>query len=129
MGGSGREMDDQEMVKTTRISSSTGGTEWVFESLQDESQLDAIDKNVFWVGTYAWVLVWSTLLFVNIISLSLSWVVFLIIANTFAWTNLVAYWKCSRDQKSKLQTWAMTTMASNATGLAGGFFQKFGLTQ
>ena len=27
-------------------------SEWVYESLQDESQLDVLDKNVFWLGMY-----------------------------------------------------------------------------
>ena len=80
--------------------------EWVFESLQDESQLNPIDKNVFWLGTYAWAAVWSLFLLINILSLNLSWIVFLAVAQVFAWSNLIAFWKCSRDQKSKLQTWA-----------------------
>jgi len=79
--------------------------EWVFESLQDESQLDPLDKNVFWLGTYAWALIWTIFLIVNVLSLNLSWLVFLVVAEVFAWTNLVAFWKCSKDQKDKMQSW------------------------
>ncbi|CAD7932176.1 unnamed protein product [Amoebophrya sp. A120] len=90
--------------------------EWIFESLQDESQLDPLDKNVFWLGTYSWALIWTLFLILNVISLNLSWVVFLVVANVFAWSNLVAFWKCSRDQKDKMQSWVAGAMFKNATG-------------
>eukprot|EP00392_Amoebophrya_sp_AT5.2_P012902 g13009.t1 len=91
--------------------------EWIFESLQDETQLDPLDKNVFWLGTYTWALIWTLFLILNVISLSFSWLVFLVVANVFAWSNLVAFWKCSRDQKDKMQNWVTGAMFQKATGL------------
>ncbi|CAD7975183.1 unnamed protein product [Amoebophrya sp. A25] len=93
--------------------------EWVFESLQDETQLDPLDKNVFWLGTYAWALVWTLFLIINVLSLNLSWIVFLVVAEVFAWTNLMAFWKCSKDQKERMQSWVTGAVLQKMTGGTG----------
>jgi len=39
-----------------------GTTEWVFESIEDMSEISPTDRRLFWVGLYAPAVVWSILL-------------------------------------------------------------------
>merc|ERR550537_1678202 len=81
-----------------------GQTEWVFES-RDERQPPPhpTDSFIFWGGLYAWPLIWAVFLVLNVISFSVDWLVLVVMALTFAASNLAGYWKCSKDQKSKMQ--------------------------
>lgn len=99
-----------------------GKTEWVFES-RDERQPppNSMDSLIFWGGLYAWPLLWGVFFVVNLFSFSVDWLVLIVMALTFAGSNLAGYWKCSKDQKNKLTeqvtTWGM--------GLAkSGFAQR-----
>lgn len=105
---------------------------YVFETLADESSVDVTDKNLFWLGTYSWALIWSLLFLLNLLSLSLTWLLFLGIANSFAWVNLVAFWRCSSaDQNKGVQNLAAIAMQNmgglglpQSAGAYSGFLSK-----
>jgi hypothetical protein len=99
-----------------------GTTEWVFES-RDERQPPPhpTDSFIFWGALYSWPLIWAIFLVLNVISFSVDWLVLVVMALTFATSNLAGYWKCSKDQKSKMQD----AVASWGIGLAkSGFAQS-----
>merc|ERR1711865_700463 len=77
-------------------------SEWKFEARSDETQLDMMDKNIFWIGTYSWALIWTLFLIKNLLSLSVSWLVLIVVADVFAITNLIGFWRCSQDQRKQL---------------------------
>jgi hypothetical protein len=80
-----------------------GQTEWVFESRDDrQPPPHPTDSFIFWGGLYIWPLLWAVLFVVNLFSFSVDWLVLIVMALTFAGSNLAGYWKCSKDQKSKL---------------------------
>merc|ERR1711971_770955 len=86
-------------------------SDWHFESIEDERTLDPLDRSVFWLGLYLWAFIWTFFFVINIMTFTLSWLVFLVIAQTFAWANLVGYWKCSSSQKAKLAGFVQETAA------------------
>lgn len=46
-----------------------GTTEWVFESLEDMSEISSADYKLFWIGLYGTPLLWIGLLVISIIRL------------------------------------------------------------
>jgi hypothetical protein len=98
-----------------------GTTEWIFES-RDEKQPPPhpTDSFIFWGGLYIWPLIWGVFFVVNLFSFSVDWLVLIVMALTFSGANLAGYWKCSKDQKSKVTE----QVASWGLGLA-----KSGLAQ
>merc|ERR1712216_482701 len=81
-----------------------GGSNWVFETIQDESVVNATDRTVFWGALYAWPVIWAFFLFMNMFSFN--WLVLIVIALVFACSNLVGYWKCSKDASKRMREWA-----------------------
>mmetsp|Transcript_17005 Transcript_17005/g.36639 ORF Transcript_17005/g.36639 Transcript_17005/m.36639 type:complete len:235 (-) Transcript_17005:119-823(-) len=81
-----------------------GSSQWYFECNADESTIDAKDRTIFWSALYAWPLLWLVLVFLNI--LSWDWLMLILMAFVFAATNVVGYWKCSKDQKRQMADWA-----------------------
>merc|ERR1712216_971644 len=80
-----------------------GASEWVFESIADESVVNPTDRKVFWMGLYAWPVLWSLLLIVNLFSFDFNWLVLLVMAFVFGASNVVGYWKCSKDAKKRMK--------------------------
>ncbi|CAD7969743.1 unnamed protein product [Amoebophrya sp. A25] len=79
-----------------------GTSLWVFESHQSELSLDQGDRFVFWNTQYVFVALWITLSIINVLTLSLSWLLLSACGVSFAAANLVGYWKCSRDAQARL---------------------------
>eukprot|EP00746_Dinoflagellata_sp_MGD_P039336 gnl/MRDRNA2_/MRDRNA2_19486_c0_seq1.p1 gnl/MRDRNA2_/MRDRNA2_19486_c0~~gnl/MRDRNA2_/MRDRNA2_19486_c0_seq1.p1 ORF type:complete len:210 (+),score=26.93 gnl/MRDRNA2_/MRDRNA2_19486_c0_seq1:85-714(+) len=86
-----------------------GSSEWVFESIADESIVDAADKTVFWTVIYTWPIVWTVFLILNLIALELNWVLLISVAFLFAAANVIGYVKCSRDAQKRARDWAQGT--------------------
>jgi len=99
-----------------------GTDEWLFESVNDETLLNPVDRNVFWVVLYVWPLIWLVIAIANFVSLSFSWLVLVGMALGFAISNLVGFWKCSKDAKNSMKNWATQgAMAAMTSGVAGQF--------
>lgn len=45
-----------------------GTTEWIFESLEDMSEINSADYKLFWIGLYGTPLIWSGLLILALFS-------------------------------------------------------------
>lgn len=87
-----------------------GSSTWVYESLPDQeaAQLNQTDKNVFWVSTYAWPLVWAVFLIIYIFRLDIETCLLVVMGLVLSGANLVGYWRCSKDQKQRVTNWAST---------------------
>eukprot|EP00747_Dinoflagellata_sp_TGD_P168537 gnl/TRDRNA2_/TRDRNA2_195134_c0_seq1.p1 gnl/TRDRNA2_/TRDRNA2_195134_c0~~gnl/TRDRNA2_/TRDRNA2_195134_c0_seq1.p1 ORF type:complete len:229 (+),score=36.95 gnl/TRDRNA2_/TRDRNA2_195134_c0_seq1:50-736(+) len=82
-----------------------GSSEWVFESNPDESSVNDSDRQVFWTLVYAWPALWALVLLTNVMSFATSWVVLNTMVLVFAASNLIGYWKCSKDAKRRAREW------------------------
>ena len=49
-----------------------GSNEWIFESIEDQSEISAVDSRIFWGGIYASPIVWGIFLVLAILRLKLS---------------------------------------------------------
>mmetsp|Transcript_50070 Transcript_50070/g.144214 ORF Transcript_50070/g.144214 Transcript_50070/m.144214 type:complete len:235 (-) Transcript_50070:51-755(-) len=83
-----------------------GSSHWYFECVADESAIDPKDKSIFWGALYTWPVLWAVLLVLNFVSLSWDWLLLIAIALVFSASNVVGYWKCSKDQKRQMAEWA-----------------------
>lgn len=90
-----------------------GSSQWVFESHLDERALDPIDREVFWKATYSWCLLWIILFLVNLISLSLDWLLLVGMGVGFSVGNLIGFWKCSKDAQGRMLASFQNSMAQS----------------
>jgi len=95
---------------------------WLFQSVNDETLLNQVDRNVFWIVLYVWPLIWVVIAIINFLSFSFSWLVLVLLAFGFGMSNLIGFWKCSKDAKASMTNWASKgAMAAMTSGMAGGF--------
>lgn len=98
-----------------------GSSEFIFESLQDMSDITALDSRVFWWGMYAAVGMWSLLLFVGVLRLNFQYMPIMLAAIFMTSANMWGYMKCSADSDNKLKLFqqgvsaAATTMGNNSS--------------
>ena len=78
------------------------GTEvWIFES-DHEKRATSIDTTLFWTSLYIAPLFWAIFLVIELIGLSLMWFLVCLISFVLTFSNTVGYYKCSGEQKKKL---------------------------
>jgi hypothetical protein len=102
-------------------------TTWIFESAENQV-INSFDRSVFWTVLYATPVVWSALLILGILKLSVSWLLIVIMALTLSCANVYGYYKCSTDQKARFQQMmqqgaqqgAMAMMRSNMLSVLTG---------
>jgi len=73
-----------------------GTNEWVFESLEDMSEIDPLDAKVFWTGLYGAPAVWALLFVVGLLKFNVEWALIAIVALMLSGANIVGYTKCSK---------------------------------
>ena len=73
---------------------------WIFES-KNEKKESTSDKSVFWICLYFTPIIWFILIIFNIFQPARF--IIGLICLIFSGTNLYGYFKCSRDQQSKLK--------------------------
>lgn len=78
-----------------------GTTEWVFESLEDMSEINSADYKLFWIGLYGTPVLWVGLLITGIMLLKFQWLVIVVIALLLSGANIYGYTKCNADAKVK----------------------------
>jgi len=103
-------------LRWSSVTKEDGSTVWHYESVKDETRLSAIDRNVFWTVLYIWPVVWLVIGISNLISLNFSWLVLVGLAFGFAISNLIGFWKCSRDAKKTVSSWAQNQAVKAFTG-------------
>ncbi|CAN0573452.1 unnamed protein product, partial [Ectocarpus sp. 12 AP-2014] len=80
-----------------------GTTEWVFESLEDMSEINSADYKLFWIGLYGTPVLWVCLLVTGIMLLKFQWLVIVVIALLLSGANIYGYTKCNADSKVKVR--------------------------
>mmetsp|Transcript_45595 Transcript_45595/g.58524 ORF Transcript_45595/g.58524 Transcript_45595/m.58524 type:complete len:187 (-) Transcript_45595:601-1161(-) len=66
-----------------------GSNEWIFESLEDLSDINENDSRVFWVGLYTPVAIWGLLFFYGVITINIQWLVIIAVALTMHMANVI----------------------------------------
>jgi Eukaryotic protein of unknown function (DUF846) len=79
-----------------------GTNSWVFESLENMSEIHSADSKLFWIGLYAPVVLWVGLFIIGILKFNIQWLIIVAVAITLSTANIVGYHKCSKDSKSKV---------------------------
>ncbi|CAM9652423.1 unnamed protein product [Ectocarpus sp. 6 AP-2014] len=113
-----------------------GTTEWVFESLEDMSEINSADYKLFWIGLYGTPVLWVCLLVTGIMLLKFQWLVIVVIALLLSGANIYGYTKCNADAKVKVQQMVNDGMMAGAmqgaqaalgnVGLRNALFSMFG---
>mmetsp|Transcript_17074 Transcript_17074/g.25251 ORF Transcript_17074/g.25251 Transcript_17074/m.25251 type:complete len:242 (+) Transcript_17074:68-793(+) len=80
-----------------------GSTSWVFESLENLSEIHSVDSSLFWIGLYSAPIVWAVLFVVGVLKFSIQWLVIVGVAIVLGTANVVGYSKCSKDAKNKIK--------------------------
>ncbi|RHY99282.1 hypothetical protein DYB37_006805 [Aphanomyces astaci] len=97
-----------------------GSNEWVFESLEDMSEIDPLDAKIFWTSLYGAPGVWTLFLLVAVLKFNVEWALIAIVALTLSGANVVGYTKCSKgNAKSKMHS-MMTAGALEALHSSAG---------
>ena len=97
-----------------KINELDGTSEWIFES--GEKQLasetsSVLDKNVFWIGLYAFPVFWVLAAVSNFLSFSPNFFILNLMGLMFSGTNALGYTKCSRSGQQAVQSWAQNQVA------------------
>lgn len=103
-------------LRWSSVTNDDGSNAWHFESVKDETVLSQVDRSVFWMVLYIWPLVWLVIGISNLVSLNFSWLVLVGLAFGFATSNLIGFWKCSRDAKKSIASWAQGQALNAFTG-------------
>jgi hypothetical protein len=91
-----------------------GSEEWVFESLTDDSKLNAVDTWVFWLALLAAPVVWVIFFVANLLTFNAFWAMCTLVNLILTSSNVVGYYKCRKDHKQKLKGY----LGQNAVKLA-----------
>ncbi|KAF1320981.1 Ribosephosphate pyrophosphokinase, partial [Globisporangium splendens] len=106
-----------------------GTNEWIFESHEDMTEIDALDSQVFWGGLYGTPVVWVFLLIIAVLKFNVQWALIVVIAVMLSSANIIGYTKCKKDAKQKMHSLmsqgalgALSTSAgSSLMSTIGGF--------
>jgi len=90
-----------------------GSIEYIFESLEDVSELSALDSRVFWGALYSAPACWILLFVVGLLRLQIEFLPIVAAAILMSTANIIGYVKCSNNAKSKA-----AAAAGNNTGNA-----------
>ena len=79
-----------------------GSEEWKFES-SHEVRARSIDTTIFWISLYATPIFWGIFFILELIGLKLMWTLACLIGFILTGSNTFGYYKCSGDQKKKIE--------------------------
>lgn len=81
-----------------------GTNEWRFESVENPNEVHPTDARLFWWGMYITPIVWLLLFLIALLKFNIQWMVIVLVALVLNGANIVGYYKCSKDQKKKVQS-------------------------
>ncbi|KAF9036410.1 Golgi apparatus membrane protein TVP23 [Hymenopellis radicata] len=94
-----------------------GESYWVFESRDPaRGAANKVDEKMFWIALYVFPCLWSALLIVSFLKLSISFIPIVILALVFNLTNAIGFTYADRDAK---QRWANNLSSSFMGGFGG----------
>lgn len=91
-----------------------GSIEYIFESLEDVSELSALDSRVFWGALYSAPACWVLLFVVGLLRLQIEFLPIVAAAILMSTANIIGYVKCSNNAKTKAAAAAGQSNANNA---------------
>ena len=91
----------RERIGTNEVKED-GSEEWKFES-SHEVRAKSIDTTIFWLSLYAAPVFWGVFFVLELIGLKLMWTLACLIGFILTGSNAFGYYKCSGDQKKKIQ--------------------------
>jgi len=97
-----------------------GSNEWIFESLQDMTEISAMDSRVFWWGMYASILLWGFLLFIGVLRLNFQYIPIVFAGIAMTGANLWGYMKCSADSQEKLRLLSQGMSVASSKAIDSG---------
>lgn len=101
-----------------------GSNEWVFESIENPGEVHPSDARLFWTGLYATPAIWAVFLLVSLLKFSVQWLVIVLVALVLSGANIVGYYKCSNDQKKRVQSMVQGAAFKTAFGLGTSAVQS-----
>ena len=88
-------------LKWGRLIEDNGKEKFFFECKKDEKTVNQMDKKFFWTIIVLGPVIWSLLLFFNI--LSFKNLLIILLPFVLNWFNLWAFYKCSSEQQERLK--------------------------
>ncbi|KAK5577738.1 hypothetical protein RB653_002686 [Dictyostelium firmibasis] len=85
-----------------------GSNNWVFESVQDKSQVNPAESLMFWIPVLAFAAGWFVFAIISLFGLSFLWLVVEIVCFLLAGANLLGYIKCAKDARKKVKGMAQS---------------------
>jgi len=103
-------------------------TRWIYESAENEAQYNKFDSTVFWWVLYVTPVIWSFFLIIGVLKFELGWLINVFMAIALSLANLHGYYKCSNEQKLKLDQFmqqgreqgAVTLLRTGVLGAVSG---------
>ena len=80
-----------------------GSEEWIFESENEETSSNTVDKYMFWGVLLISPVIWIIFFIANLLTFSVFWSMCCLINTVLTGANLVGYWKCNKDYQKKLK--------------------------
>jgi len=81
-----------------------GTNQWRFESKPENRKIHPFDSMVFWTALYLTPLIWLFFAIGALAGLKFQWLLVVAVALVLSGANLIGYWKCQKDAKSKIQS-------------------------
>ena len=103
-----------------------GSNEWIFESVDDQSEISAFDSRVFWGGIYAAPTAWVVLFVLAILRFKLEWLPLVGAAIAMSAANIVGYSKCSTSAQERMKN--MLETGSRTGSMLGGLMENNSVT-
>jgi len=101
-----------------------GESEWRFESIEDPKAINSADYSIFWYSMYLNTLIWGFIGIWNALGLRINNLVLVAVALALQVSNLVGYWKCSKDAQQKLQSGVQNLVSQGALGVLSSRFSN-----
>uniref|UniRef100_A0A061S1A6 Golgi apparatus membrane protein TVP23 n=1 Tax=Tetraselmis sp. GSL018 TaxID=582737 RepID=A0A061S1A6_9CHLO len=99
-----------------------GSSKWQFESLEEgQRTVNRKDKGVFWLAVYAAPMVWALMVVLAIFRFTLDYLLIAVIGFILSGTNLYGYYKCSKEQKRKMESYAQGMMSQGIVNAINRF--------
>ncbi|GMH79187.1 hypothetical protein TrST_g6980 [Triparma strigata] len=95
-----------------------GSTQWIYES-SDHQNPNKSDSSIFWTFLYLPFLVWSLFLVLGFVRLKFQWLPICLVSLSLSGANIYGYYKCSKEQKGKLDYLVKQGMEEGLRGAMG----------
>jgi len=87
-----------------------GSSEWIFESLEETSSINASESRIFWISLFVSPVIWLAFLIGSFFTFNFiinpQWFLLDIVALVLTIANIVGYFKCARESRKKLKNMA-----------------------